>query len=1391
MKKKLSWLKLKANIKLLATLLAFMFMYEGFTQDVMFYDYHEDGGMDIPKSPGDVLFSEYGGIHTPKGPLKVLLVFAQFEGDQIYNGNWQKGQLPDYDDVLYTDIDQFNPNNTDLSISNYYYQMSKYSGNPFKLYGEMFPEVIKIPTPTTDFRFSTFTTQVFDTIETKYPDFHWNTFDQRTNYPTYKFSNVTSASDGKFDYVVICFRWNGGGDPWGSGNTLQTHYEQSFGGSSPSGWASITSQTLNTNLGTYKVSGGFTSAKGLMDPAGFREFFFHEFGHTLYNAPHYNGANSVCGNHFYSNAGWGMMGSGARHKYCTLGWEQWWLGWNDINYDLNNSSQNNTYTLFDFISTGEMMRLKIPNTNQYLWIEFHNGESVFEERGSLITNKQGYIFPQNANGVLAYVECISDNKSNPSIFGMGADGIKYIHGGGNYEYDHSETDEYDPAWWPKLWDFYPGEENPFAMQNGVSAVRSDFDNDDIIRHTAEANNPGAAGGNEMAGIVKSNSIMTYDAYGKDMNLKVGQCYSIGSNPAIIEHQTYSVSTQELSPIRLHGLRVRIIEQTSTYAKVEVLYDYNKVEDNIRWAGNIELPVNQEITLDGAFVTLDRSGVPSREFSDPEFGFLPYSNFSLKDGSILNIRNNSTLFVDEKTEMVLESGCELNLSSGTLEVTNGSTLIIRNGAKINVNKSGKLIINSDASIVIEGEINTLSFGKVELNGSILIKGTVNINGSGFISLNNNLDADPGANLTIMGTSKESKLLEVEKSVQFNGNFANISIKNGKIQMNNTSAELYMNSHIDNITIDNVKVTSNTGVNNGHEGIDIRSNGNIVIKNSTFENGTYGIYAYRSSYSSLLNVDNCSFTGNTYGLRVYNGGFDVNRCNFTTHSANSIYASSIDKSCYISHTNIANTYHSYGVYFEGSSSAGLSIDYSTISNNRYGLYLNGQFTSSVICSSIQNNTYAGITVYNNGSIYLTYAPSIDGGHNFLNNNKYALYGSGGSNLNSFFLNNGYNDLTDNGSQGSYTVGGQFSALCGTVVANNNKWKSSGPPIYGVDYNVLGGCIRDSYLTITDNSPESYISTECFAPKGLEKSSKDFSPYDETFYYREITTSIGIMPLNEAVIQILNTEDSIGIVYDLQTRYDFLCEVLASNLDNLNMGEEWYVKHSYKMLKVALGQFKKEETSDQISQKVIQKMIKTIKKLEKDLEKSNNKGHGSEFSSEKFAFIINKADVEWYGGAYDEAINILEKAKNKANDDQLCELIKMICRINLDRDFIESDNTLDIDEALEACEICNTEETDKGNSSGKAATSISNKRLDKVELNIVPNPVKNGSVIRISGAQVGSELYVYNSIGSLVFKETIASENYSKTVSNTELTEGIYLVSIMNKGMAVANTKMVVVK
>ncbi len=235
------------------------------------WDYHPPGDT-ISHTNEKGSFSENGLVHTPHGALKTLLVCVQFEGDSIKNKIWKNNHLPNYNGLFYSDINAFDDNNTDHSLSNFYYQMSKHSESPFKFYGEIFPALIKIPHPTSQTSFDAITRQVFDSIEANYPDFNWSSFDNRTNKCSFAVNNEMSSPDNIIDYVIISFRWTGGKDPWSTEDNKT--YILKNASRNYTGWADITNCTINSNNGTYKIQYGFTTCNGIMGQNRFSEFFY-------------------------------------------------------------------------------------------------------------------------------------------------------------------------------------------------------------------------------------------------------------------------------------------------------------------------------------------------------------------------------------------------------------------------------------------------------------------------------------------------------------------------------------------------------------------------------------------------------------------------------------------------------------------------------------------------------------------------------------------------------------------------------------------------------------------------------------------------------------------------------------------------------------------------------------------------------------------------------------------------------------------------------------------------------------------------------------------------------------------------------------------------------------
>lgn len=150
--------------------------------------------------------STNGGIFTPKGELRVLLIFAGFTNDGNKQGgynphtqnldtsvNWPYYDLngdslntfpTNMNDYFYTNVNQFSLANTDNSISNYYYQMSYPNGDPLKLVADVFPERINVTADiaidTSGFGFYNYYNKwVLDSIAVKYPNFDWSPYDNR------------------------------------------------------------------------------------------------------------------------------------------------------------------------------------------------------------------------------------------------------------------------------------------------------------------------------------------------------------------------------------------------------------------------------------------------------------------------------------------------------------------------------------------------------------------------------------------------------------------------------------------------------------------------------------------------------------------------------------------------------------------------------------------------------------------------------------------------------------------------------------------------------------------------------------------------------------------------------------------------------------------------------------------------------------------------------------------------------------------------------------------------------------------------------------------------------------------------------------------------------------
>lgn len=398
-------------------------------------------------SPAGPASSVNGKVFTPKGDLRILVIYAGFNnivenirtGDQPLSGwpvlfsdveNIARSidiKVPTYVDsisgampgVFFSDTTEFAvycipADTTNMSLSRYYYDMS---GGKFRIMADAYkdpvtgkPVRINIdPSGATQWR--DLNRKVIQQMKAQDPGFDWSPYDKRTNWTDYQCDNSLSNPDGKPDYVVIVYRWSGG---WG---VQPLSGMQNWTGSG--GAYSILNglDTVSYNGYTFD-NAGYTLPNGGGNGIG---GFVHELAHELFSAPHIMGANGEPGAYFHTpSAGWGMATTTVTNLSANA-WERWLLGWGEnranfvnANIESQGAIQNGgVYTLQDFITTGDAMRIRIPGSTQYLWIENHQKKSLWDHNpwAGDVQSLKGEIIPDMEKGIYMYVENILPARS--------------------------------------------------------------------------------------------------------------------------------------------------------------------------------------------------------------------------------------------------------------------------------------------------------------------------------------------------------------------------------------------------------------------------------------------------------------------------------------------------------------------------------------------------------------------------------------------------------------------------------------------------------------------------------------------------------------------------------------------------------------------------------------------------------------------------------------------------------------------------------------------------------------------------------------------------------------------------------------------------------------------
>ena len=637
-------------------------------------------------------YMPHGADITPRGEIHALVIFVGFtEQDASSNTpDWQFDQLPNW--VGGPDNDLFNedPNNigTHDNISKWFYDMSM---GKLKFTATVFPELIRVPQylpGTTNQRTSTaIHGDVVAQINANYPNYDYSSFDERKSDPDWQFDNSLYSNtsgdpaepDGEIDYTIFVHR-NGA---------------ISTGNTTTSAVAGIGSGYTFNGLNSKDALDGFTlfrvsSAKRVID------LFAHEFGHQCMRAAHMGGANNVVGDRFHMNCAPGF--TSYKIPYLTANaWERWILDWHDISHDLSNSSQNGTYTISDFVTTGDAIRIKLPNVNQYLWIENHQQFNVFD-KSIYETHTDGTPVPAPEKGLLMYVENVKDSRNGSMAYSSSySNGLQILYKSGHYDYSRSPNFTIESQYHnQKAYDFTTIAPNPYGEHHPLTFLKFDYNSSGQVGYDDNYNTPNQNGGpddrNEHVPMFRRDGLVFNGWDAEGLTFTSGDKISIGKNPAIKNIQNYNETTERTDPINLNNISIEVIsiDPVSGNAEISIQFNDHIINDDCRWTGNLELKNDQDLAINN----------PMRiSMTNESTMFLDQSLTAMKRHSV--VHEDGTYRYTFPTYLSLDSGTETVIEDGSeIRVRQGSTIILRNGSNLKIEGAGKLIIEEGSYICVE-------------------------------------------------------------------------------------------------------------------------------------------------------------------------------------------------------------------------------------------------------------------------------------------------------------------------------------------------------------------------------------------------------------------------------------------------------------------------------------------------------------------------------------------------------------------------------------------------------------------------------------------------------------------------------------------------------------------
>ena len=1392
-----------------------------------------------------------GGVFTPKGDLTVLLVYAGFDdpnardiGDQPLDG-WEnenesnnsaatRPPKADIRDLWYKDFNDFTTyaNDPDVGyISKYYHAMS---GGTFRMIAKEFTDANGDPIrvnidPTGKSGWGAMNTAVLNKMNAINPNFNVTGLDTRENFDystRYKFDQTNTTSnpaDGIADYVVIIYRYS---DNW---SNQPVNGMKNWPGSS-GGFSSFSNSFSSSINGLSFDQSGHTLCKGAAGNA--HSTFIHEVAHELYNCPHYMAANSANGQRFERNTvqmGMMRMSDVSTYNTAAMAWERYILGWIDLeangvsaNIETENDLQNGgVYVLRDYMTYGDAIRVNLPFTNQYIWIENHQGLSDFDVKpydGSNMTininggGTESALVGSADNGLYIYVEDFGKTRDDPNGISLTkTNAINQLSANGNYDYNIEST-VYGTKWGWNIRNFERESENPYSGSNPLSIFQYDYDGDGEINidyydfnrtsgleyETINREfNPNSSSYQLMWsswGGVNSNAsgYRRSDAFIE--NDKLSSYSNPPLRPTLIYNQFNNVYSK---PYKLHGLVIEVTDAItdaatgSTNYEITISYEAVDVENNTRFTGNIILP---DITSNGAssmdglvdlnvqngtVLTIDKTGTPNSR-NHAQHGLYIPSNLKLEN-SILNIETGAELIVKNESTLEIAPNAKI-IANGTSKITIEETanLLFHQNAIIELKDNSELVIEGNLVLAENATFTFSGSGKVIFNGAVP----------------NNINFASGSSIEIIGNGSSHVAVEIHQNDLYalkNNNASasnNIHFEDCKILMaDNARLATDLPIELRSVVIDRLGSTDEP------RGFEFYGQNNVYVAGCTFSNCRYGIKANNNIGGAPITILNSTFTNCKSGLYTIGAGANLSTCNFNNNTEHGWMA----KGMYFESKLLSSNFNNNGddgINFNGKHIGGLRLyDVTANNNGESGVDGDGYFFKSG-CSHLQNNNLNGV-IFRGNAMYLTNNKVKNTSRNYFDGNQDAITYNGYA----LYIDEGRNDLQASGSQ--------FN-IKGEVWPYFNRWGAVKYNSIFCDDNIFNGTAASNLANSTGNcfvenvsmfgggssTMANVVGSTLSGPIGACQFIDIADPWGRYHgqalaYYSNRTAPVLVfenpshefhnLTIDEAV------DETIEHFYDEQIAHTAVLTISrASDILNYDFENE-LDSHSltlyYDAYNIMLEAATKGiETGEIICNpdSALPLPIQTVINTQNFLLDEINYAYTSDRYWHKYTISLNKAMIYRVARQHSQAINELNNIQSWVATVDEVELDYITCHTQYELDLL--DGTIDI-YGVDLDSIYTCVDTIGGGGGSVPFFSNIEEELKNQEtiINVYPNPSNGISTIEIKNSSENRITYeIYTLSGQEVQNgNLVLNDNGIGNIDYQTLPKGIYLLKVNVNG------------